>query len=266
MSTPSYQYQWPSFPIWELVNPRRHTLMALSIFGLSMAVNVLGMSKFGWVLWQATAQTLAVMIIAMIPKWRDDLRNYGIVAMILSILLMAQGFHMVEHLVQWAQYYVFNYTMQNSVGLLSPANTEWVHFVWNWTVLILIGILISLGMRSNWAWALFIYGIAHTTDHTYLLLRFLQMSERLKALCGTAIPAQGLPGIIGQGGWLAQSELTRGSWVSRIPFITTAIRLDVHFWWNMGETVLLLLAAHAFLSTIFYGTSSTKVISIPTTP
>lgn len=266
MTTPSYEYQSPSFPIWELVNPRKHIFMALTVFMLSLVVDVLGMTRFGWKLWQATAFTLAVMIVAMMPKWRDDLRNYGIVAMMLSVLLMAQGFHMAEHLVQWAQYYVLNYTMQNSVGLLSPANSEWVHFVWNWSVLILVGTLVALGMRSNWGWALFIYAIAHTTDHTYLLIRFLQMSAKLKELCGKAVPAQGLPGIIGQGGWLAQSELTRGTWVSRIPFITTAIRLDVHFWWNMGETVLLLLAAHAFLATIFHKTSSSRVISILTTP
>ena len=264
MTPPTYEYHFPSFPIWELVNPRRHTLLVISIFVICLVVDTFGMTRFGWQLWQATALTLAVMILAMIPKWRDDLRRYGLIAMMLSVLLMAQGFHMVEHLVQWAQYYVLNYTMQNAVGLLSPANTEWVHFVWNWTVLILIGILIGLGMRSNWSWALFIYGIAHTTDHTYLLIRFIQMSDRLKVLCGTNIPAQGLPGIIGQGGWLAQSDLTRGTWISRIPLLTTAIRLDVHFWWNMGETVLLLLAAHAFLSTIFHKTPvSAKEAGLP---
>jgi hypothetical protein len=226
--------------------------MVVLVFIASLVIGFIGVSSFGWVIWQATAFTLAVMFIAMLGKWRDDLRQYGIVAMGLSILLMAQGFHMFEHLAQWFQYYILNYTMQKSVGLLSPANSEWVHFTWNWSVLITIGILIALGMRNNWAWALLIYAIAHTTEHTYLLFRFLEMSKKLLALCGKPAYAQGLPGIFGKGGWLAQSEFTRGTFLASLPGITTAIRLDVHFWWNMGETILILLAAHTFLKAIFH--------------
>ncbi len=53
---------------------------------------------------------------------------------------------------------------------------------------------------------------------------------------------QGLPGILGRDGWLAYSGLC-----GRIPGLTTASRIDVHFWWNTGEIVLLLLASHPFL-------------------
>ena len=241
----------PAFPIWHLINPRQRTAMVVLVFITSLIIGFEGVSSFGWKIWQATAFTLAVMLIAMLGKWRDDLRQYGPVAMGLSILLMAQGFHMFEHLAQWFQYYILNYTMQKSVGLLSPANSEWVHFTWNWSVLIIVGTLIVLGMRNSWAYALFIYAIAHTTEHTYLLFRFLEMSKKLQELCGKPVSAQGLPGIVGQGGWLAQSQITRGTFLSRLPGITTAIRLDVHFWWNMGETILLLLAAHTFLKAIF---------------
>lgn len=250
-----------TFPIWQLVNPRKRMLMVLLVFAACLTVGFIGVTSYGWDIWQATALTLAVMIVAMIGKWRDDFQQYGAAAMVLSMLLMAQGFHMVEHFVQWAQYYVFNYRMEAAVGLLSPANSEWVHFTWNWSVLIIIGILIALGMRNNWAWALFIYAIAHTTDHTYLFFRFLEMSRKLQALCGKPISAQGLPGIVGQGGWLAQSDLTRGTFISRIPGLTTAIRLDVHFWWNMGETLLLLLAAHTFLSMLFLARQSSPEIT-----
>ncbi len=261
MTAQTTPFHLPSIPIWDLLNPRRRTLQVVLIFLCSLGVDWLGMTRYRWPLWQATAVTLAFMFFALLGKWRDDLRNYGVIAMGLSILLTAQGFHMVEHLVQWAQYYILNYTMQNSVGLLSPANSEWVHFTWNWSVLILVGTLIALGMRNSWAWALLIYSTAHTSEHTYLFFRFLQMTDRLKVLCGTSIPAQGLPGILGQGGWLAQSDLTRGTFLSRIPFLTTAIRLDVHFWWNIGETALLLLAAHAFLKTVLYKTPPSAVDS-----
>jgi len=258
MSTQIISAGPPAFPIWHLLNPRQRTLKVLSIFVTVFTVGIFGVVTQGWQIWQVTAGILMVMFFALLGKWRDDLREYGPAAMTLGILLMAQGFHMVEHLAQWFQYYILNYTMQNSVGLLSPANSEWVHFTWNWAVLIIIGVLVALGMRNSWGWALLIYAAAHTTDHTYLLFRFLEMTEKLKALCGEPISAQGLAGIVGQGGWLAQSDLTRGSILSRLPGLTTANRLDVHFWWNMGETILLLLAAHTFLQMVFSRLQSTN--------
>ena len=40
-----------------------------------------------------------------------------------------------------------------SNGLLSPANSEWVHFVWNWLVLLTVIVLFVRGMRGWWGWA-----------------------------------------------------------------------------------------------------------------
>ena len=53
--------------------------------------------------------------------------------------------------------------------------------------------------------------------------------------------------MLGRDGWLARSGVTQGTFLCRLPGLTTATRLDVHFWWNVGELTLLLLAAHAFL-------------------
>ena len=52
---------------------------------------------------------------------------------------------------------------------------------------------------------------------------------------------------VGRDGWLARSELTRGTWICTIPGLTTAVRLDVHFWWNAIEMTLLLIAGHVYL-------------------
>ncbi|MGQ9892994.1 MAG: hypothetical protein ACUVSY_04280 [Roseiflexus sp.] len=51
--------------------------------------------------------------------------------MALSILLALQGFHTVEHIAQWIQYHILRWPSFLSNGLLSAANSEWVHFVWN---------------------------------------------------------------------------------------------------------------------------------------
>jgi hypothetical protein len=61
------------------------------------------------------------------------------------------------------------------------------------------------------------------------------------------VSAQGLPGFFGRDGWIATSDVTRNSFVCRLPGFTTAVRLDVHFWWNVGETVLLILATETTL-------------------
>jgi hypothetical protein len=53
--------------------------------------------------------------------------------------------------------------------------------------------------------------------------------------------------VFGRDGWLARSAATEGAFLCRLPGLTTATRIDVHFWWNIGEIALLLAAAHVFL-------------------
>jgi hypothetical protein len=60
------------------------------------------------------------------------------------------------------------------------------------------------------------------------------------------VTAQGLPGIIGRDGWLARSPITQGTFICTLPGLTTAMRLDVHFWWNTIEMALLLCAGSLF--------------------
>ncbi len=126
------------FPIWTLLNPREHTAFVLAAFAFGLLLGWLGMQFYEWPLWVAAATFLAILIVPGLAKWRADQRRYGLTAMGLSFLLVTQGFHSIEHLVQWVQYHLLNWTARASSGILSPANSEWVHFVWNWLVLIII--------------------------------------------------------------------------------------------------------------------------------
>lgn len=56
---------------------------------------------------------------------------------------------------------------------------------------------------------------------------------------------KGCPGIVGRDGWLACSEWTRGHWICTISGPTMAVRLDVHFWWNILNMTPLILACHS---------------------
>ena len=130
------------------------------------------------------------------------------------------------------------------------ANSEWVPFVWNWLVTIILIVLIAQGLRNRWATLFLIWALGHSLEHTYVFVRYLSMLNEWKHMGITGLTAQGLPGIFGEGGWLAHSELTRGTFLSCWPGLATAVRLDVHFWWNMGKFARLILAAVSYLCKI----------------
>lgn len=161
----------------------------------------------------------------------------------LAILVAAQSFHGVEHVVQWIQYHILRWPFFKASGIISAANAEWVHFLWNWAVLVIMVVLVKGGLRNWAAWLMLAWTCAHTAEHTYLMYRYQQTLNELAVLGAWGTSAQGLPGFFGRDGWLATSDATRNTFVCRLPGLTSAVRLDVHFWWNVGETVLLLTAA-----------------------
>lgn len=239
--------QWRVPAVCTLLHPREHTRLVAAMLGLGLALGAAEMRFLGWPLWSATATVLALLLVPGMAKWRVDLRRYGWATMLLSVLLAAQGFHTIEHLVQWAEFHIVHLTARESNGLLSAANAEWVHFVWNWAVLAILLCLLYGRMRNLWFWLLLVWATAHTLEHTYLFVRYLEVLTELRRMGITSLTAQGLPGVLGRDGWLTRSAATQGTAFSHLPGLTTAPRLDVHFWWNIGETVLLLFAANTFL-------------------
>jgi hypothetical protein len=235
------------FPILTLLHPREQAPFVAAMLALGLLLGWIMMSRFGWPLWGATATALALLLAPGVAKWRTDARRYGRTATVLSVVLATQGFHTIEHVTQWLQFHVLNWSARASTGLLSAANAEWVHFVWNWTVLLVILYLVYGGMRSLWIWLLLAWALAHTLEHTYLFVRYLEVLADLRRMGITTVTAQGLPGVLGRDGWLARSPASQGTFLCRLPGLTTATRLDVHFWWNIGEITLLLLAGNTFL-------------------
>ncbi len=237
----------PHFPLLHLLHPRQYTNLVLISLALGLVAGWLAVAFLAWPLWAATFVVLLALLPVGIFKWRDDRRQYGPTVMLLSILLTTQGFHTIEHLIQWAQYHILYWTARQSTGLVSPANAEWVHFVWNWGVLIIVAVLIWGGLRNFWSYLLLAVAIGHTLEHTYTFIRYLEVLRDLRGLGVTTVTAQGLPGILGRDGWLARSVWTRGTILCTVPGLTTAVRLDVHFWWNALEMSLLAVAGHFFL-------------------
>lgn len=250
------------FPLWVLLDPREQTPALLLALLLGLLLAGLGMWQFGVPLWQATLATVGLLLVPVLLKWRIDLQRLGPIATILGVLVAAQGFHTLEHIAQWIEFHLLNWTAAASTGLISVANAEWIHFAWNWVVLAVIVYLMKNGARNMGFWLLLTWATLHTLEHTYIIARYIMIARQLQELGFAPSNAfqlsQSLPGILGRDGWLARSPLTQGTYFCRIPGLTTAPRLDVHFWWNAGEFLLLLLGAHRYLKTYLSAPRSTN--------
>lgn len=227
-------------PLLTLLDPGRWLVLGL-ICG-AIAVTLWGFLLGSGRVSLSSASLIAVGILAVPAslKWRDDVRKLGVTATVLSVLLILQGFHTVEHFTQVVQYYLLDWPASRSLGLITAANAEWIHFSWNWLVTLGIVFLVARGLRNVFAYALIGWAVLHSVEHTYLLIRYFQVLSELNALGLSPTGAtQSLPGVLGRDGVLALQ-----SWCGRIPGLTSAPRVAVHFWWNAGEIILLVLAAH----------------------
>ncbi|MBF6596103.1 MAG: hypothetical protein IVW51_16890 [Thermaceae bacterium] len=216
---------------------RQNLALLCGAIGLILAGNAV--YGAGMPIWGGTLMFLGSIAVPVGLKWWDDFSQWGMPALVLSGLLLLQGFHFLEHTVQMVQYYLLNLPSAQSQGLISALNVEWVHFTWNVIILACSVYLLRRGMGGFWGWAMVIWTTAHTLEHLYLFVRYLEISRELSAL---GLPAYGvaqvLPGILGRDGWLAESGIC-----GRIPGLTTLPRVAIHFGWNLGETLLLVVAA-----------------------
>lgn len=235
------------FPILALLHPRQHTRLVVVTGSLALAAAVVSRSAFGWELWQAVALVLVIMAAPATITWRTDARRYGTTAAIAGALITVQGLHTVEHVTQWVQRHVLHEPLRQANGLLSPANSEWVHFLWNWSVFVAVLVLVARGMRGFWGWALLAWALAHSLEHTYMFWRYLEVRSELASLGFDDVTAQGLPGVVGDGGWLDLNAGPQLTVICGIPGITTADRVDAHFVWNAGEILLAIPAVHFLL-------------------
>ncbi len=229
-----------------LLHPRDDTRLFIGLSSTGVLLSIVAIRWLDLPLWGATLLTLSFVLYPALRKWRADGQRWGRHIMVLSILLATQGFHMLEHLVQWGQYHLLGWPPKAASGLISPLNAEIIHFTWNWAVLLTVIYVLWAGLRNRWLWLLLVWAAAHTAEHTYLFLNYVAEVERLARLGLPLRGAQGLPGIVGKGGWLAShaaSARPLAFLCTSAPVLRDAPRLDVHFWWNVGEISLLLVGA-----------------------
>jgi hypothetical protein len=234
-------------PVLAVLDPRRHMWRVLGISTIALVAAVLGVRLANVPVWAASWGVLVAMIVALMPKWREDQRRYGHIAMVLGVVTTMQLVRVFEHGVQWFQLHVLRWHMLDAGGLLASADVELLPFLWSWAFLLACLYLVARGMRGPWVWVLLGVALLHALDASYVMLRYQQILLELRALGADEVEAAylRLPGLFGRDGWLATSELTRSLGLHRVPGLATAPRQDIQFCWVLLELSLLLAAGNA---------------------
>jgi hypothetical protein len=137
---------------------------------------------------------------------------------LLGFLAVSQTAHLVEHVAQMVQIHVLHLSGANAQGLVGQLNLEWVHFIWNALVLVtLLALLRVPRFRTNpWVVAVTPLALWHFVEHSVMIATYIQTG------------AAGSPGLLSSGGLL----------FGGLPIA----RPDLHFLYNLAETVPLLAA------------------------
>ena len=191
------------------VPPRVVGLTAFASLG-----TLLGAALFVWPLWGIVLAALIpwVPLFALDVAWTS--RHYGRLALFYALTITQVG-HFLEHLVQMAQIHAQGKTGPQAAGVFGALNAEWVHFVWNSWVLVAVLLLLYPFSRNPWLWVLLPLAAWHAFEHVYLMWKYLDTGV-------------GGPGLIAKGGRLGGG----------LPIT----RPDLHFFYNLIETVLLVIA------------------------
>ena len=135
---------------------------------------------------------------------------------LLSFLALSQAAHLVEHVAQMVQLHVLHLSGANAQGIVGQLNIEWVHFIWNALVLVTLLVLLPRFATNPWLIAVTPLAVWHFVEHSVMIATYIQ----------TGVP--GTPGLLSSGGLL----------FGGLPIS----RPDLHFLYNLVETVPLLIA------------------------
>lgn len=206
-------------PMMELYKSNRAlvlTIVTSSIVGIATIWLNLPMS--GIVL-----ATLVPWLPIIIAKTREDVARYGWLA-IFQVLVILQLAHFGEHVSQIIELHFLDWAPSRARGIIGELDIEPVHFWWNLLILFGATLLLIRYKHNRWLWASFFFSIWHQVEHTYLYFWWYQPKG-----------ISGHPGILGAGGLLDQTNIY-------IPFLTTLGRADLHFWYNLFEIGLFVIA------------------------
>ena len=188
-------------------------VVAASLISLILLViHMIGMD-----LWKVALLILLAWLPIVAVKTREIYRQYHWLAFFF-VLLIAQSVHFTEHIAQMIQIHLLGLSGMQAHGIIGMLDLEWVHFIFDagW-VPICVYILLFVYRKSNpWLWILAVIVTWHAFEHVAIMSYYLRT------------------GIVGSPGLLAHGGIIAGG----LPLI----RPDLHFFYNLIEETLILIA------------------------
>jgi hypothetical protein len=168
-----------------------------------------------WPLWGIALAALLPWIPLFTAEIVWTYRHYHWLALF-YVLVVTQGGHFLEHVVQMVQIHMLGLKGLAARGVFGALDIEWVHFIWNTWVLVVVLLLLYRFRKNAWLWATVVLAGWHELEHIVIMAGYLR----------THIP--GGPGLLARGGLIGGGlPLTRP---------------DLHFLYNLIETTPLVIA------------------------
>lgn len=201
----------PELVAWIEAIPRR-VLFATS--GASVAGAGFGVLE-SWPLWGI----VTAGVLPWLPLlWAETVwayRHYHWLA-VFWVLVVIQGGHVFEHIVQMVQIHVLGWPPARSHGIFGALDTEWVHLVFNTLVLGLVALLLYRFRTNGWLWVALVAAVWHQVEHVQIMYVYLTTG------------VGGTPGLLSSGGVIGDG----------VP----VTRPDLHFLYNVVETTPMFVA------------------------
>jgi hypothetical protein len=199
--------------IFSLVSLPLYAVVLASLISLGLLViHVIGMD-----LWKVALLILLAWLPIFVFKTKEIYQQLRWLAFFF-VLLVAQSVHFTEHIAQMIQIHLLGLSGMQAHGIIGMLDLEWVHFVFDagW-VPICVYILLFVYRKSNpWLWVLAVVVTWHALEHVAIMSVYLRT------------------GIVGSPGLLAHGGVIAGG----LPLI----RPDLHFFYNLLEETLILIA------------------------
>ena len=168
-----------------------------------------------WPLWAMALATLAPLGPLLLCEAVITYRRYHWLG-VFYVLTVAQVADLGEHVVQMTQLRLLHLPADQAHGIVGIFDNEWVHFVWNNSVALLV-LLLLLRFRHNlWLWLTAAVSTWHGAEHVAIIWPYLASGLR------------GAPGLLAQGGLLGGG----------LPLTV----LELHYYYNLLETAPLVFA------------------------
>jgi hypothetical protein len=168
-----------------------------------------------WPFWAMALATLAPLAPLLGFEAVATYRRYHWLG-VFYVLTVAQVGHLIEHVVQMTQLRLLLLPGDQAHGIVGIFDNEWVHFVWNNSVAVVVLVLLVRFRHNLWLWLTALLSTWHGMEHVAIIGPYLTTGLR------------GAPGLLAQGGLIAGG----------LPLTV----LELHYYYNLLETAPLVLA------------------------